>query len=102
MAFFLTMRFRRSCTALCNDSRRKSADRRYQVRSCKYQPDAIWALTLPIFFSEHPLQWYRKPTWELSKADMVNIAAHGHNPVLSEMIVTVAEVMKQEAVASAC
>lgn len=32
------------------------------------------------------------------KADMVNIAAHGHNPVLSEMIVTVAEDMKQEAV----
>ncbi len=31
------------------------------------------------------------------KADMVNIAAHGHNPVLSEMIVTVAEDMKQEA-----
>jgi len=34
------------------------------------------------------------------KADMVNIAAHGHNPVLSEMIVTVAEGMKQEAVAA--
>lgn len=34
------------------------------------------------------------------KADMVNIAAHGHNPVLSEMIVTVAEEMKQEAVAA--
>jgi len=34
------------------------------------------------------------------KADMVNIAAHGHNPVLSEMIVTVAESMKQEAVAA--
>ena len=32
------------------------------------------------------------------KADMVNIAAHGHNPVLSEMIVTVAEGMKQEAI----
>src|SRR5208283_2425211 len=34
------------------------------------------------------------------KADMVNIAAHGHNPVLSEMIVSVAEEMKQEAVAA--
>jgi len=34
------------------------------------------------------------------KADMVNIAAHGHNPVLSEMIVKVAESMKQEAVAA--
>ncbi len=34
------------------------------------------------------------------KADMVNIAAHGHNPVLSEMIVAVAESMKQEAVAA--
>jgi carbon-monoxide dehydrogenase catalytic subunit len=34
------------------------------------------------------------------KADMVNIAAHGHNPVLSEMIVAVAEDMKQEAVAA--
>ncbi len=34
------------------------------------------------------------------KADMVNIAAHGHNPVLSEMIVTVAADMKQEAVAA--
>lgn len=34
------------------------------------------------------------------KADMVNIAAHGHNPVLSEMIVKVAEDMKQEAVAA--
>ncbi len=34
------------------------------------------------------------------KADMVNIAAHGHNPVLSEMIVTVAESMRQEAVAA--
>ncbi len=34
------------------------------------------------------------------KADMVNIAAHGHNPVLSEMIVSVAEDMKQEAVAA--
>ena len=34
------------------------------------------------------------------KADMVNIAAHGHNPVLSEMIVTVAEEMKNEAVAA--
>ena len=32
------------------------------------------------------------------KADMVNIAAHGHNPVLSEMIVSVAEDMQQEAV----
>ncbi len=32
------------------------------------------------------------------KADMVNIAAHGHNPVLSEMIVSVADDMKQEAV----
>lgn len=34
------------------------------------------------------------------KADMVNIAAHGHNPVLSEMIVSVAEDMRQEAVAA--
>ena len=34
------------------------------------------------------------------KADMVNIAAHGHNPVLSEMIVAVANDMKQEAVAA--
>ncbi len=34
------------------------------------------------------------------KADMVNIAAHGHNPVLSEMIVKVADSMKQEAVAA--
>ena len=34
------------------------------------------------------------------KADMVNIAAHGHNPVLSEMIVKVAAAMKQEAVAA--
>jgi carbon-monoxide dehydrogenase catalytic subunit len=34
------------------------------------------------------------------KADMVNIAAHGHNPVLSEMIVKVAADMKQEAVAA--
>ena len=34
------------------------------------------------------------------KADMVNIAAHGHNPVLSEMIVNVAESMQQEAVAA--
>lgn len=34
------------------------------------------------------------------KADMVNIAAHGHNPVLSEMIVKVAESMKQEAAAA--
>ncbi len=31
------------------------------------------------------------------KADMVNIAAHGHNPVLSEMIVAMAEEMKKEA-----
>jgi carbon-monoxide dehydrogenase catalytic subunit len=34
------------------------------------------------------------------KADMVNIAAHGHNPVLSEMILTVADEMKKEAVAA--
>ncbi len=34
------------------------------------------------------------------KADMVNIAAHGHNPVLSEMILAVAEDMKKEAVAA--
>jgi carbon-monoxide dehydrogenase catalytic subunit len=34
------------------------------------------------------------------KADMVNIAAHGHNPVLSEMIVAVADDMKQEAMAA--
>ena len=34
------------------------------------------------------------------KADMVNIAAHGHNPVLSEMIVKVAADMKQEAIAA--
>jgi carbon-monoxide dehydrogenase catalytic subunit len=34
------------------------------------------------------------------RADMVNIAAHGHNPVLSEMILTVADDMKQEAVAA--
>jgi carbon-monoxide dehydrogenase catalytic subunit len=34
------------------------------------------------------------------KVDMVNIAAHGHNPVLSEMIVKVAAEMKQEAVAA--
>ncbi len=31
------------------------------------------------------------------KADMVNIAVHGHNPVLSEMIVAMAEEMKNEA-----
>ncbi len=34
------------------------------------------------------------------KADMVNIAAHGHNPVLSEMRVSVAQDMKQEAAAA--
>ncbi len=34
------------------------------------------------------------------KADMVNIAAHGHNPVLSEMLVSVAQDMKQEAAAA--
>ena len=34
------------------------------------------------------------------KADMVNIAAHGHNPVLYEMIVKVAADMKQEAIAA--
>ncbi len=34
------------------------------------------------------------------KADMVNIAAHGHNPVLSEMIVAVADSMKKEAEAA--
>ncbi len=34
------------------------------------------------------------------KADMVNIAAHGHNPVLSEMIVKVAKDMEKEAVAA--
>jgi anaerobic carbon-monoxide dehydrogenase catalytic subunit len=34
------------------------------------------------------------------KADMVNIAAHGHNPVLSEMIVSVANDMKKEAEAA--
>ncbi len=34
------------------------------------------------------------------KADMVNIAAHGHNPVLSEMIVKMAEEMKDEAISA--
>jgi carbon-monoxide dehydrogenase catalytic subunit len=34
------------------------------------------------------------------KEDMVNIAAHGHNPVLSEMLVAVAQDMKQEAAAA--
>lgn len=34
------------------------------------------------------------------KADMVNIAAHGHNPVLSEMIVAMADAMKTEAEAA--
>jgi anaerobic carbon-monoxide dehydrogenase catalytic subunit len=38
-----------------------------------------------------------KANMKTLKADMVNIAAHGHNPVLSEMIVAVAEEMKQEA-----
>jgi carbon-monoxide dehydrogenase catalytic subunit len=32
------------------------------------------------------------------KKDMVNIAVHGHNPVLSDIIVTVADDLKQEAV----
>jgi carbon-monoxide dehydrogenase catalytic subunit len=34
------------------------------------------------------------------KADMVNVAVHGHNPVLSEIIVQVAEEMKSEAKAA--
>lgn len=34
------------------------------------------------------------------KADMVNIAAHGHNPVLSEMIVAMADAMKDDAVSA--
>jgi carbon-monoxide dehydrogenase catalytic subunit len=34
------------------------------------------------------------------KADQVNIAVHGHNPVLSDILVTVAQKMKEEAVAA--
>jgi len=41
-----------------------------------------------------------KANMGILKADMVNIAAHGHNPVLSEMIVAMAEVMKDEAVSA--